>query len=178
MKRGIPTTYRGILFRSRVEARWAAAFDRMGWLWEYEPIDLDGYIPDFLVSMGGARILIEIKHSPDESELDRAKDKIEASGWHGEAVVLRDYLDDTSSEPVIGWFGEVEVGPDGEQFAWGEARAFRCLSCGEISILASDGSWRCRGCGVDGGNSHVGSVEGSMAEIWAWACNRAQWRAA
>jgi len=36
----IQTTYRGIRFRSRTEARWAAFFDELGWPWEYEPHDL------------------------------------------------------------------------------------------------------------------------------------------
>jgi hypothetical protein len=40
----------GIRFRSRLEARWAAFFDEVGWVWEYEPFDLTGYIPDFLIS--------------------------------------------------------------------------------------------------------------------------------
>lgn len=178
MSRGIPTTYQGILFRSRVEARWAAMFDRLGWHWQYEPLDLDGYIPDFLVSMGGARILVEIKHSPDDEELAKAKMKIESSGWHGEAMILVDYLDDDSQQPVIGWLGEVENGPDGDQLVWGQARGFRCLSCGQLSVLAGDGSWWCRGCGVDGGNSHIGGVDGAVSEAWAEACNRVQWRAA
>lgn len=42
--------YRGIRFRSRLEARWAAFFDSMGWTWAYEPIDLDSWIPDFEVN--------------------------------------------------------------------------------------------------------------------------------
>lgn len=33
----IPTKYRGLQMRSRIEARWAAMFDRVGWPWEYEP---------------------------------------------------------------------------------------------------------------------------------------------
>ena len=45
----IPTTYKGIRFRSRLEARWAAMFDICGWRWEYEPLDLPGWIPDFLI---------------------------------------------------------------------------------------------------------------------------------
>lgn len=49
--RGIPTTYKGIRFRSRAEACWAVLMDELGWAWEYEPIDLDGYIPDFLVML-------------------------------------------------------------------------------------------------------------------------------
>lgn len=49
MTTAIPTAYGGVNFRSRLEARWAAMFDLLGWRWEYEPLDLDGYIPDFLV---------------------------------------------------------------------------------------------------------------------------------
>jgi len=41
--------YRDTRFRSRLEARWAAFFDLVGWRWTYEPLDADGYIPDFLV---------------------------------------------------------------------------------------------------------------------------------
>jgi len=41
--------YAGVQFRSRLEARWAAFFDLLGWKWEYEPFDLQGYIPDFLL---------------------------------------------------------------------------------------------------------------------------------
>jgi hypothetical protein len=43
----IPTRYRGTEFRSRLEARWAAFADLVGWKWRYEPIDLNGWIPDF-----------------------------------------------------------------------------------------------------------------------------------
>ena len=34
---GIPTLYNGIQFRSRLEAKWAAFFDLLGWEYEYEP---------------------------------------------------------------------------------------------------------------------------------------------
>jgi hypothetical protein len=45
----IPTIYNGVQFRSRLEAKWAAFFDLLGWHWHYEPLDLDGWIPDFLI---------------------------------------------------------------------------------------------------------------------------------
>jgi len=45
-----PTRYAGVRFRSRLEARWAAFFDLVGWNWAYEPIDLAGWTPDFRVS--------------------------------------------------------------------------------------------------------------------------------
>lgn len=59
MAAGIPTLYRGIQYRSRLEARWAAFFDLLGWRFQYEPFDLNGWIPDFLLV--GARTLVEVK---------------------------------------------------------------------------------------------------------------------
>lgn len=58
----IRTKYAGVTFRSRLEANWAAFFDLMGWKWEYEPIDLDGWSPDFLLRGDYAEeILVEVK---------------------------------------------------------------------------------------------------------------------
>lgn len=45
----IPTRYNDINFRSRLEAKWACFFDLLEWRYEYEPIDLQGYIPDFVL---------------------------------------------------------------------------------------------------------------------------------
>jgi len=50
----IPTKYKGIEFRSRLEARWAVFFDTLEIRWEYEPecFDLGNgiyYTPDFKV---------------------------------------------------------------------------------------------------------------------------------
>lgn len=56
--KAIETRYKGYLFRSRLEARWAVFFDALGLCWEYEPegFDLgeDGrYLPDFRVEYPG-----------------------------------------------------------------------------------------------------------------------------
>jgi hypothetical protein len=50
--RVIPTTYKGITFRSRLEANWAAYFDILGLTWSYESESYVlragvGYLPDF-----------------------------------------------------------------------------------------------------------------------------------
>lgn len=58
---GIPTTYRGIEFRSRLEAAWAVFFDLLRWDWEYEPEDRDGWIPDFALIGSAGRTLAEVK---------------------------------------------------------------------------------------------------------------------
>lgn len=58
----IPTTYKGVEFRSRLEARWAAFFDQMRWPWIFEPIDLDGWFPDFLLrTRMPPNVLVEVK---------------------------------------------------------------------------------------------------------------------
>ena len=64
-----PTEYKGVLFRSRLEARWAAFFDLAGWKWQYEPFDLQGWTPDFRVEFpcghsecnGSHSLLVEVK---------------------------------------------------------------------------------------------------------------------
>jgi hypothetical protein len=74
----IRTEYRGVLFRSKLEARWAVFFDTLGIPWEYEPrlYELPGrwYRPDFLISVKGggwpgtgrwrrsARVWCEVKY--------------------------------------------------------------------------------------------------------------------
>jgi hypothetical protein len=78
----IPTLYKSIRFRSRLEARWAAFFDLIKWKWLYEPFDLKGYIPDFIVQFNQNRLLIEVKPltGPNPKFHDVAQ-KIETSGW-------------------------------------------------------------------------------------------------
>jgi hypothetical protein len=58
---------------------------------------------------------------------------------------------------------------------WDGAELFFCLSCGGISIRPSAGNWRCRACGVGGGNAHVGDFDAQPD--WCEAGNRVQWRA-
>lgn len=96
----IQTNYANVAFRSRLEARWAAMFDLLELRWEYEPIDLEGYIPDFYV-LAGAPVLVEVKpilwahytarHGtwPDTApEAVPVIERIRESGWSGQALVL------------------------------------------------------------------------------------------
>ena len=91
--KGIPTIgARGIQFRSRIEAQWAYIFETLEWDWEYEPIDLQGYIPDFIIKFDGDNeILIEIKGDVNiwkEDVYTPHKDKIIKSGWKGQFGIL------------------------------------------------------------------------------------------
>ena len=80
--KAIPSSYRGILFRSRLEIRWARFFDAIGVRWEYEPEGYtDGttsYLPDFWLPdvhsrAGDKGLYFEVKPCrPTQDELTKA----------------------------------------------------------------------------------------------------------
>lgn len=55
------TEYGGATFRSQLEARWAAYFDRQGIVWEYEPMPFDGWVSDFGLVLDGVEASAEVK---------------------------------------------------------------------------------------------------------------------
>lgn len=59
--KAIPTRYANCQFRSRLEARWAAFFDLLGWKWEYEPTDDGAWVPDFIIRGVCGPIPVEVK---------------------------------------------------------------------------------------------------------------------
>jgi hypothetical protein len=81
----IPTKYAGTTFRSRLEATWAAFFDRLGWSWIYEPFETQSWIPDFAIrsALNAPRpVLVEVKPITDIDmavieKIDRADDEHE-----------------------------------------------------------------------------------------------------
>jgi hypothetical protein len=82
---------RGILFRSLAEARWAYIFDILNFEWKYEPFELNGYIPDFIINThtGFNELLIEIKGGESSiNNLDKYLDKIIKSGWEKYILIL------------------------------------------------------------------------------------------
>lgn len=82
MLHAIDTSYKGYLFRSRLEARWAVFLDRMGVRWEYEKegynLDGDYYLPDFWLPDWNC--WLEIKpDEPTEHEITVGKKLCETS---------------------------------------------------------------------------------------------------
>ena len=83
-----PVTYKGINFRSKLEARWYIFMNKLGWKVEYEP-DIEGlsnWIPDFLIIGNDTKVLVEVKPFLTEKEFDGqyARDtikKITNSNW-------------------------------------------------------------------------------------------------
>ena len=83
--RGI-TEYGGVTFRSHLEARRAAYFDRQGIAREYEPARLDGWSPDFRLVLGDGEACAEVK-PVSKFPMDVAQ-RILNAGWKSEVVIL------------------------------------------------------------------------------------------
>jgi len=85
-KWSIPTEYKGIQMRSRLEAKWAKYFDDNGIRWLYEPegFQKDGvkYLPDF--ALPDLHIIFEVKgvmDDKDEKKKQMMAEICEAKGW-------------------------------------------------------------------------------------------------
>lgn len=102
--RPIATRYSGFLFRSRLEARWAVFFDKLGIKWLYEPqgFDVDGrpYLPDFCLLLG-EMLWAEIKPAidADPDGVSRFRSFIAARGDRG--VVLTDIGRDAEDDEYL-----------------------------------------------------------------------------
>lgn len=161
----IPTDYAGVHFRSRLEAKWAAFFDLAKWRWDYEPLDLLGYVPDFLLSFPSGRIAVEVKPiawddtDGDAAIIGPARSKL--LSWDGDALMLGAFVQDR--------FAELREGG-----TWGPAFVFRCLDCGAISFAPEDGSWQCRVSGCYAGKRHIDPSFDRVAAFKA-ASNTVQW---
>jgi hypothetical protein len=84
-----PTKYNGRLYRSRLEARWSAFFDLCKWRHEYEPFDLPGWSPDFLIKEG-TQILVEVKPTLLHFDTPKYLRAIQESGRQYELLLLED----------------------------------------------------------------------------------------
>lgn len=181
MIRSIPTGYKGIRFRSRLEAKWAAFFDLLEWEWEYEPVDFNGWIPDFAL-YGADIIYVEVK--PVRFAPRDVFEKIDRSGCEKEVLVVGQTgtMKWGPDALQIGWLREGE--PD-YQWWWQDAIYGRWSGSeskaknpnGIIGFCPEMGSWKDRitGC-YDGGC--FGDKRLYLDEIitfWGKAANRTQW---
>lgn len=170
---GIPTRYAGVQFRSRLEAKWAAFFDLLEWPWTYEPFDLVGYIPDFILNFEHIPVLIEVK-GPDaehEAAVGKYMRCVTEAPW---LLVGHDFQDNPLGRgPAIGqlyggksvWASE---SPDACTLAY-------CTECKRWTLRPDCGCWECMQCGAWDGQNHLdlNRVPPTLAE----AGNRVQWKA-
>lgn len=88
--RAIPTEYRGVMFRSRLESQWARMMDVLEWTWDYEPdLQVGSVIPDFLVSFPSRPVVLECKPAVTQSEVsERRRELVRKMGaWLSDDVL-------------------------------------------------------------------------------------------
>jgi hypothetical protein len=187
--KSIPTRYSNTNFRSRLEAKWAAFFDIVGWRWEYEPFDLNGWIPDFVLLGKCQHVLVEVKpvHGPDDplfvktvEEINHALPEIiqDADGFpilqkNNETLILSYFLPDVNycaGAKAVGWFARDEVGSDG-------AAVIGSWTATEIGFCHESNSFHDRiSSGYDGGHISTDWAAEVADAAWKEAGNKAQWK--
>lgn len=174
----IPITINGIRFRSLIEARWAEMFSKLGWDWEYEPIELNGYIPDFIIKFPHMHLLVEVKGETNMKNIEQYSDKIIKSGWDGEFLLVCS---------TLGYDNGIFLGLLGCTHMWNGcdfAHLSICGVCKNYTIYSDDYGWFCRNCG-DGGDGSNGCSNKSLpnnriikekSEIFKQCCHNCEKR--
>ena len=179
-----PTTYSSAHFRSRLEAKWAAFFDLCGWRWEYEPLDLDGWVPDFGIVGAKGLILCEVKpiewtkNRETNSILTKRKDldKIKFASKNREILVLGAYpffMESVYSYCIsyLGFLSEINEND------LSEAVDFACFSrlSSHIDFRSENMSYHERISGKQNGG-HTTEVDISEIDaLWRKASSFVQW---
>ena len=133
--KAIPTMHHGVKMRSRLEARWASFFRMMGIPWSYEPVDMDGWIPDFAIwpqgrpapkgsrVAGNDPIYVEVKPvwGPSEPAAREALDDFKRNGVDGILVGI---------EPteILGWRVENRIWEAGLISMWDDGRPWKAMA--------------------------------------------------
>lgn len=151
--KAIETNYRGMHFRSRLEARWAIAFDslKIPFEYEFEGFELPSgrYLPDF--DIGPGKLYFEVKGEPptmneirlgcELAEMHRTTVLIAYSGFNWDEGT-RVY-----SPRICACWGmtlEMEgVGPSEPMFDTGLALCW-CAECGKFTASISTQRMYCR----------------------------------
>lgn len=173
--RPIETRYRGRLFRSRLEAKWAVVFETLSIPWIYEPegfqLPSGPYLPDFRLPR--QKIWVEVKPGNfEEAKSAKAEELAAATGdlvW----IVMGDIpiFDSTGMPENSERKGEwgLMVFPDGVA-DYGYCLC-RCPYCGEIGIQF-DGRAERIGCCAQAKSKHTICTPDAKEIIEAYSAAR------
>ncbi|KAB1076690.1 hypothetical protein [Methylobacterium soli] len=195
-----PTRYAGTQFRSRLEARWAAFFDLAGWRWEYEPVDGEGWVPDFFLIGAAGPIPVEVKPIQwptfDSRSLDvmskssAAFDSLVLNGEElakvrearvPETLILGAYpfeYPGPYAKDTLGVLLSTEVTLHGQPYQRRDMAALYRGAKHRCDFSASDGAWFCRIGGEVGKYALEPLDPGETDALWREAGNRVQWKGA
>ena len=172
--KAIPTIYKGIPFRSKLEAQWAKFFDAEGIAYIYEPEGYefkDGtrYLPDFYLP--DAHQFFEVKGVMSELDIHKIKRLIKESN----RAVTIGYGD--------GGFCACDYGAGGNpDESWDEYQDFmltdkygrandssvlvKCETCGKKWFMGTAGWFKCQCCGEYDGDHHIAEWRYSNETDW------------
>lgn len=182
----LPTVYRGRRYRSRLEARWAAFFDLLGWPYEYEPFDLGSWSPDFLLK-GATQVLVEVKpiDSLDDDTCAKMLASAKQAGSKNDLLLLGNSPLDLlgcrecwSYSRIKGtWLNGTWLGYISEGIYFEDCQCILAPG-GRIDFCATSGSWHGRMTGVYRGGKDflVHHDQTNARDLWTEAANRVQWR--
>lgn len=174
----IPTVYRGRRYRSRLEARWAALFDLLGWQHEYEPCDLGSWSPDF--ALWGCRprnpVLVEVKPITTwcRSTARKMADAVDRYEQPCSFMILLGlqpdfgFDADRGSHDMLGWLGE----PYTYEAMWTEA-LFGTDPDGRVDALPNAAHF-CQESLFWEAHCHLAAC--NVEPLWVEAANVVQWR--
>lgn len=186
----IPTVYNGRRYRSRLEAKWAAFFTLLNWRFEYEPFDLGGWSPDFLLrGKNDAQVFAEVK--PIEVWDQDVATKMEKAAIRSGVMHKADGLLLLGTSPfrqdvglMLGWLSSVRqdarVSWRGTALTWQPDAGTPVFHSDFLSLDVRDGEaigWKAvlTGARGDGFPSHFASYNEHSLELWAQATNAVQW---
>ena len=199
--RPIETLYRGMRFRSRLEARWAATFDELGIEYTYEPYDLGGYIPDFLLH-GRYQVLVEVRPAEEQEEFcavaEEMQRRVGPKGFEGDLLVLGSNIvvgqltAFGEDEGAMGWLGqwyppetrrlELEAealgGPTSWPWDWGWSVWRVCPKVEHVRFNHELQGFYGRPCGHYEGGGYTTAPARRMRDIWNRAHNQTRWEPA
>lgn len=186
----IPTRYNGINFRSRLEAKWARFFDLIGWKWDYEPLDFNGYIPDFYLH-GDNPCFVEIKPAMGVDELvilnEQSYAAMNGTGkrmlYLGAAINISDstcpYNGNEDCEYIGSMVDFTQEEYDSDTFPGmfidyrDHAYFIDCEKCGKVSFTGVIYTWASHCCGE---HTKLHSTKVDVCRIWKEAANTTQYK--
>lgn len=152
----IRTKYKGILFRSRAEARWAVNFDGLGIKYYFEPEGFrfkDGtcYLPDFYLPE--SKTFFEVKGVLDEESESKIRH------LEGEGFFVAVGYSDLSFQAEDWWWYKDDTGrPITSMTSKSSSALNKCRKCGKYSFIGLNGSYQCRICGAYDGDHYLDLV--------------------
>ncbi len=162
----IPARYNGTLFRSRLEATWAAFFDELGWAWDYEPLDFSGWTPDFLLKFQRPT-LVEVKPTDEQcKEVTKLLESFRSEDKHEILVLGNSIKQIRGSRRDTYEIGQLSQQPfDGLDHTFADAPLYICGYCDRPTITHGDQSWHCRLNGCYDGNAYL-TGDGDFQPMW------------